>query len=106
MILWNFWCILKPANLSDAFWNNSLVTKLDTSVASSPMFHVFLMAQVKMGDCGFLSEQIDVKALIDQRGDIHHIFPKKYCKSVGSKNVECTTRLQTTSILSQKSISK
>lgn len=49
------------------------------------MFHVFLMAQVKMGDCGFLSEQIDVKSLIEQRGDIHHIFPKKYLQKCGIK---------------------
>ena len=49
------------------------------------MFHVFLMAQVKMGDCGFLSEQIDVKSLIEQRGDIHHIFPKKYLQKYGIK---------------------
>ncbi len=75
----------EAGELSDAFWNNILVTKLDTSVASSPMFHVFLMAQVKMGDCGFLSEQIDVKSLIEQRGDIHHIFPKKYLQKCGIK---------------------
>ena len=75
----------EAGELSDAFWNNTLVTKLDTSVASSPMFHVFLMAQVKMGDCGFLSEQIDVKSLIEQRGDIHHIFPKKYLQKCGIK---------------------
>lgn len=75
----------EAGELSDAFWNNILVTKLNTSVASSPMFHVFLMAQVKMGDCGFLSEQIDVKSLIEQRGDIHHIFPKKYLQKCGIK---------------------
>lgn len=75
----------EAGELSDAFWNNTLVTKLDTSVASSPMFHVFLMAQVKMGDCGFLSEEIDVKSLIEQRGDIHHIFPKKYLQKCGIK---------------------
>ena len=75
----------EAGELSDAFWNNILVTKLDTSVASSPMFHVFLVAQVKMGDCGFLSEQIDVKSLIEQRGDIHHIFPKKYLQKCGIK---------------------
>ena len=75
----------EAGELSDAFWNNILVTKLDTSVASSPMFHVFLMAQVKMGDRGFLSEQIDVKSLIEQRGDIHHIFPKKYLQKCGIK---------------------
>lgn len=75
----------EAGELSDAFWNNILVTKLNTSVASSPMFHVFLMAQVKMGDCGFLSEQIDVKSLIEQRGDIHHIFPKRYLQKCGIK---------------------
>lgn len=75
----------EAGELSDAFWNNILVTKLDTSVASSPMFHVFLMAQVKMGDCGFLSEHINVKSLIEQRGDIHHIFPKKYLQKCGIK---------------------
>lgn len=75
----------EAGELSDAFWNNILVTKLNTSVASSPMFHVFLMSQVKMGDCGFLSEQIDVKSLIEQRGDIHHIFPKKYLQKCGIK---------------------
>lgn len=75
----------EAGELSDAFWNNILVTKLDTSVASSPMFHVFLMAQVKMGDHGFLSEQIDVKSLIEQRGDIHHIFPKRYLQKCGIK---------------------
>ena len=75
----------EAGELSDAFWNNILVTKLDTSVASSPMFHVFLVAQVKMGDFGFLSEQIDVKSLIEQRGDIHHIFPKKYLQKCGIK---------------------
>ncbi len=69
--------------LSDTFWNNNLESKLDTSVASSPMFLAFLMAQVKMGDYGFLSEQIDVKSLIEQRGDIHHIFPKKYLQKCG-----------------------
>jgi len=46
----------EAGELSDVFWNNILVTKLNTSVASSPMFCVFLMAQVKMGDYGFLSE--------------------------------------------------
>lgn len=75
----------EAGELSDAFWNNILLTKLDTSVTSSPMFHVFLMAQVKNGDYGFLSEQIDIKSLIEQRGDIHHIFPKKYLQKSGIK---------------------
>ena len=73
----------EAGELSDAFWNNILITKLETSVASSPMFHVFLMTQIKNKDKGFLSEEIDVQSLIEQRGDIHHIFPKKYLQKNG-----------------------
>lgn len=76
----------EEGELSDAFWNNILVTRLNTSASSSPYFNAFLMAQIKMGDKGFLSEQIDVKSLIEQRGDIHHIFPKKYLQNNGFNN--------------------
>ncbi|MCM1008481.1 MAG: hypothetical protein NC485_11255 [Ruminococcus flavefaciens] len=76
----------EAGELSDAFWNTVLVQRLDTSVSSSPYFHVFLMAQIKMNSRGFLSKQIDVKSLIQQRGDIHHIFPKKYLQNNGIKN--------------------
>lgn len=76
----------EAGELSDAFWEYTFVDRLETSVRSSPMFKVFLMAQVKAGDRGFLSEQIDVKSLIEQRGDIHHIFPKKYLQKNGIDN--------------------
>lgn len=76
----------EKGELSDAFWSTVLVQRLDTSVASSPYFHVFLMAQVKAGARGFLSEQITVQSLIEQRGDIHHIFPKKYLRKNGVNN--------------------
>lgn len=76
----------EAGELSDAFWDNILVTRLDTSVASSPYFLVYLMAQIKRGARGFLSKQIDVQSLIEQRGDIHHIFPKKYLQKNGVNN--------------------
>ncbi|HCG59072.1 MAG TPA: hypothetical protein DEV97_03595 [Lachnospiraceae bacterium] len=76
----------ETGELSDAFWNTVLVQRLDTSVASSPYFLVFLMAQVKKNARGFLSKQITVQSLIEQRGDIHHIFPKKYLQKNGVDN--------------------
>lgn len=76
----------EAGELSDAFWNTVLVQRLDTSVASSPYFLVFLMAQVKKNARGFLSKQITVQSLIEQRGDIHHIFPKKYLQKHGVNN--------------------
>lgn len=79
---------VEAAQLSDAYWNSSLIQSLKTSVASSPYFNVFLAAQVKFNDKGFLSRDITVKDLISQRGDIHHIFPKDYLKSKGLKRSE------------------
>lgn len=76
----------EEGELSDAFWQNILVTRLDISVSSSPYFLVYLMAQVKRGARGFLSKQITIQSLIEQRGDIHHIFPKKYLQKNGVNN--------------------
>jgi hypothetical protein len=73
----------EDGELSDAFWNASLPQSLDTSVASSPYFHVFLASQVKANDRGFLSKDVLVSDLISLRGDIHHLFPKDYLKKNG-----------------------
>ena len=73
----------EDGELSDAFWNASLPQSLDTSVASSPYFHVFLASQVKANDRGFLSKDVLVGDLISLRGDIHHLFPKDYLKKHG-----------------------
>jgi hypothetical protein len=73
----------EDGELSDAFWNASLPQSLETSVASSPYFHVFLASQVKANDRGFLSKDVLVSDLISHRGDIHHLFPKDYLKKNG-----------------------
>lgn len=72
--------------LNDTYWSNILVERLNTSVASSPYWKTFLIAQIKLGDRGFLSRDITVKALIEERGDIHHIFPKNYLQKNGHNN--------------------
>ncbi|MCY7345551.1 MAG: DUF262 domain-containing protein [Pyrinomonadaceae bacterium] len=73
----------EEGELSDAFWNAALPQSLDTSVASSPYFNVFLASQVKASDKGFLSKNIFVRDLIELRGDIHHLFPRDYLKKNG-----------------------
>jgi hypothetical protein len=73
----------EEGELSDAYWNVTLPQSLTTSVASSPYFHVFLAAQVKLKDKGFLSREITVHDLITHRGDIHHVFPREYLKKRG-----------------------
>ena len=71
------------AELSDAYWKLRLPQQMDTSVSSSPSFNVFLAAQVKMNDKGFLSKDITVQDLIALKGDVHHIFPREYLKKQG-----------------------
>ncbi|MFP4529491.1 MAG: DUF262 domain-containing protein, partial [Candidatus Kapaibacterium sp.] len=74
---------VESARLSDAFWTAELIQRLNTSVSSSPVFNVFLAAQCKLNDRGFLSKSITVKDLIEQRGDVHHLFPREYLKKQG-----------------------
>ena len=74
---------VENGELSEAFWNASLIQSLNTSVSSSPYFHVYLASQVKANDKGFLSKDITVKDLITHRGDIHHVFPRNYLKKFG-----------------------
>ena len=73
----------EAGELSDAFWNAALVQHLDTTSRNSPYFSVFLAAQVKNHEKGFLSKDVTVHDLIALRGDIHHIFPKDHLKKSG-----------------------
>lgn len=75
--------VTEAGELSEAFWNVTLPQKLDTSVASSPYFNIFLAAQAKAHDKGFLSEHVEVESMLENRGDIHHLFPKKYLTNNG-----------------------
>jgi len=69
---------IERAELSDTFWSEGLVQDLVKSSVSSPYLKLFWAAQVKLGKRGFLSTDIKVRDMIIHRGDIHHIFPKKY----------------------------
>ena len=74
---------MEIAELSDAFWNAGLPQQMNTSVASSPYFKVFLASQVHGNEKGFLSKDITVRDLITHRGDVHHLFPRNYLKGFG-----------------------
>ncbi len=74
---------IENAQLSDAFWDAELIQRLNTSSSTSPVFNVFLASQCYFNDKGFLSKDITVKNLIEQRGDVHHIFPRDLLKKKG-----------------------
>lgn len=71
---------------NETFWTVTLVNSLNTPVTSSPYWKTFVIAQIKMNARGFLSKDITVRSLIDNRGDIHHIFPKNYLRKNGYEN--------------------
>lgn len=69
--------------LSESFWSTLLPQYLETSSINSPYWLVYLAAQVKMNDRGFLSRDITVPDLILNRSDVHHLFPRNYLKKQG-----------------------
>lgn len=76
----SFFHEVEEANLSETFWNVRLVQSLETPVANSPFFNVFLAAQIYFGDNALFSNGTKVGYLITLMGDVHHIFPKQYLR--------------------------
>lgn len=69
---------MEQAHLGEGFWEFSLVGSLETSSINNNAYNVYLAAQCQSNTQSFLSKSMKVSSLIEQRGDIHHIFPKKY----------------------------
>ncbi len=74
---------VEAASLGDAFWDARLIQDLNTSSTNHPAFKVYLAAQARNGDRGFLSKDISVRDMLIHHGDIHHVFPKNYLKKIG-----------------------
>ena len=68
------------AELSEDFWAGLLPQLLESSSAISPMFTAFKAAQAKLVDLGFLSRDINVQALLLNRTDVHHLYPRNHLK--------------------------
>ena len=56
---------------------------MDTSFSTSPYFVAYQAAQAYFGDKGFLSTTIRVTDLLLNRGDRHHVFPRKHLQDQG-----------------------
>ena len=69
--------------LPDSFWTGMLPQLMDTSSGQSPYFLAYQAAQVKLGDRGFLSRDITVQALLLNRCDVHHLYPRNHLKKKG-----------------------
>lgn len=69
--------------LPDTYWTSRLPQEMDTASSSSPYFIAYQAAQARLGDKGFLSADITVRDLLLNRGDKHHIFPRKHLQRQG-----------------------
>ena len=70
--------VLEASELGDGFWSGVLPQELNTSSKRSPAFQTYLAARVCNGGRGFLSKSINVRHMIEGRGDLHHIVPKNH----------------------------
>ena len=69
--------------LPETYWTGMLPQLMDTSSSTSPYFIAYQAAQARLGDRGFLSTDITVRDLLLNRGDKHHVFPRKYLQKQG-----------------------
>jgi hypothetical protein len=70
--------------LPSTFWTGMLPQLMDTSSSTSPYFIAYQAAQARLGDRGFLSAGITVRDLLLNRGDKHHVFPRKHLQRAGT----------------------
>jgi uncharacterized protein with ParB-like and HNH nuclease domain len=69
---------MEQSHLGEGFWEFGLVSTLETSSINNNAYNIYLAAQCYLNGQAFLAKSMKISSLIEQRGDIHHIFPKKY----------------------------
>ena len=74
---------MEAAILSENFWNAQIPQNLAYTSTNNPTYLVYLAAQIYFNDVSLLSQNIEVKDLVELGGDVHHIFPKQYLKDNG-----------------------
>lgn len=74
---------MEKAHLGEGFWDFGLVSDLESSSVNNNAYNVYLAAQCNAKAVAFLSKSMTINSLIEQRGDVHHLFPKKYLSDNG-----------------------
>ena len=74
---------MEQAHLGPGFWDFGIINDLETSSVNNNAYNLYLAAQVNNNAVAFLSKSMKISTLIEQRGDVHHIFPKKYLVNNG-----------------------
>lgn len=76
------------AVIGNEFWTVQLKQNLQMTSTINPTYQVYLAAQVYFNDMSLLSNNVSVKTLIEQMGDVHHVFPKAYLIKNGKTKAE------------------
>lgn len=74
---------MEQSYLGEGFWDFGLVNNLESSSVNNNSYNVYLASQCYNNRTAFLSKSMKVSSLIEQRGDIHHLFPAKYLSKNG-----------------------
>jgi len=69
---------MEQTHLGEGFWSYGLVNDLETSSTNNNAYNVYLAAQCYHKTNSFLSQSMTISSLVEQRGDVHHLFPKSY----------------------------
>ena len=82
--------ILERQNLTDVFWTDTLPSRFDNTIISSPDWILFNLAQKYLGNQGFLTTTLvrDMKT-----AQVHHIYPKAYLIKHGYTNKNMYNKL-------------
>lgn len=70
--------LIEMTELSDSYFEYGLVNALESSSKNNNGYNIYLAAQCMQNTPAFLAKTMTIRNLIEQRGDEHHIFPKKY----------------------------
>lgn len=69
---------MEQTHLGQGFWEFGIVSDLETSSVNNNAYNVYLAAQCNGNATAFLAKDMKISSLIEQRGDVHHLFPKNY----------------------------
>ena len=69
--------------LPDSNWRDMLPPLIDTSYLTSPYFIAYQAVRAYLSDRRFRSNSINVRDLLLNPGDRHHVFPRKNLKDQG-----------------------
>lgn len=78
---------MENAHLGDNYWSFGLQNQLETSSTNNNAYNVYLAAQCYFNTHAFLAKNVMIRSLIEQRGDVHHIFPKAFLQNHGRNTI-------------------